>query len=186
MGFNHRAAVPLDFNVNPLLPQADSAQGHDIPTGVSPTTAQLQDWIAHLRAHVRPDQQTVTIIAGFLDATSPAWEAVSDPNTTTHIVSAGQRIEIHCFVVFSLSGTHGGVAHRLRLVAIDDAGGTNVTTALGTYVFTAATIGPRSFHVVHTVGAAGTTRIRIEGQRDAGSAASIDIDQGSQMSVAYV
>lgn len=45
MAFNQRSAVPLSPAVSPLLPQADSAQAHDIPTGVSPTTAKLQDWI---------------------------------------------------------------------------------------------------------------------------------------------
>jgi hypothetical protein len=51
MAFNNRAAVPLDYNTSPLLPQADSAQAHDIPTGISPTTAKLQDWIAWHRAN---------------------------------------------------------------------------------------------------------------------------------------
>lgn len=46
MGFNQRTPNPVDPAVDPLLPQADSSQPHDIPTGVSPTTAKLQDWIA--------------------------------------------------------------------------------------------------------------------------------------------
>lgn len=49
MGFNNRPAEPLDFNSSPELPQADTSQGHDIPTAVSPTTAKLQDWIAWIR-----------------------------------------------------------------------------------------------------------------------------------------
>lgn len=48
MGFNNRTPSALDPALDPLLPQADSSQGHDIPTGVSPTTAKLQDWIAWL------------------------------------------------------------------------------------------------------------------------------------------
>lgn len=51
MGFNNRTPSPLDPAVDPLLPQADSSQAHDIPTGVSPTTAKLQDWIAWLSAN---------------------------------------------------------------------------------------------------------------------------------------
>lgn len=50
MGWNFRTPTPLDPDTDPDLPQADSSQGHDIPTGVSPTTAKLQDWIAWLRA----------------------------------------------------------------------------------------------------------------------------------------
>lgn len=46
MGFNNRTPTPLDPAVDPLLPQADSSQAHDIPTGVSPTTAKIHDWIA--------------------------------------------------------------------------------------------------------------------------------------------
>lgn len=46
MAFNNRTPSPLDPAVDPLLPQADSSQPHDIPTGVSPTTAKLHDWIA--------------------------------------------------------------------------------------------------------------------------------------------
>lgn len=49
MAFNNRVPVPLDPAADPNLPQADSSQAHDIPTGVSPTTAKLQDWIAWLR-----------------------------------------------------------------------------------------------------------------------------------------
>ena len=48
MAFNLRPAVPTD-PLGQTLPQADSAQPHDIPTGVSPTTSVLQDWIAWLR-----------------------------------------------------------------------------------------------------------------------------------------
>lgn len=51
MGWNNRTPSALDPAVDPLLPQADSSQGHDIPTGVSPTTAKLQDWIAWLSAN---------------------------------------------------------------------------------------------------------------------------------------
>lgn len=51
MAFNNRVAVPLDYNTSPLLPQADASQAHDIPTGISPTTAKLQDWIAWHRAN---------------------------------------------------------------------------------------------------------------------------------------
>lgn len=51
MGFNNRSPSPIDPDASPTLPQADSSQGHDIPTGVSPTTAKLQDWIAWLRAN---------------------------------------------------------------------------------------------------------------------------------------
>lgn len=51
MGWNFRTPTPLDPDTDPQLPQADSSQDHDIPTGVSPTTAKLQDWIAWLRAH---------------------------------------------------------------------------------------------------------------------------------------
>lgn len=51
MGFNNRTPSPIDPAVDPLLPQADSSQAHDIPTGVSPTTAKLQDWIAWLSAN---------------------------------------------------------------------------------------------------------------------------------------
>lgn len=46
MGFNNRTPTPLDPAVDPLLPQADSSQAHDIPTGVSPTTAKIHDWIS--------------------------------------------------------------------------------------------------------------------------------------------
>lgn len=46
MGFNNRTPTPLDPAVDPLLPQADASQAHDIPTGVSPTTAKIHDWIA--------------------------------------------------------------------------------------------------------------------------------------------
>ena len=49
MGFNQRPPTPLDPDASPLLPQADSSQPHDIPTGVSVTTAKLQDWIAWCR-----------------------------------------------------------------------------------------------------------------------------------------
>jgi hypothetical protein len=49
MAFNNRVPVPLDPDADPNLPQADASQPHDIPTGVSPTTAKLQDWIAWLR-----------------------------------------------------------------------------------------------------------------------------------------
>lgn len=51
MGWNDRPPNPLDPDADPLLPQADASQPHDIPTGVSPTTAKLQDWTAWLRAH---------------------------------------------------------------------------------------------------------------------------------------
>lgn len=51
MGFNNRTPSPVDPAVDPLLPQADSSQPHDIPTGVSPTTAKLQDWIAWISAN---------------------------------------------------------------------------------------------------------------------------------------
>lgn len=49
MAFNNRVPVPLDPAADPNLPQADASQAHDIPTGVSPTTAKLQDWTAWLR-----------------------------------------------------------------------------------------------------------------------------------------
>jgi hypothetical protein len=51
MGWNNRSPSPLDPDADPLLPQADTSQGHDIPTGISPTTAKLQDWTAWLRAN---------------------------------------------------------------------------------------------------------------------------------------
>ena len=51
VGWDQRPAVPLDPAGSPLLPQADSAQSHDIPTGVSPTTAKLQDWIFFLASN---------------------------------------------------------------------------------------------------------------------------------------
>jgi hypothetical protein len=49
MAFNNRPPSPIDPDADPNLPQADASQPHDIPTGVSPTTAKLQDWIAWLR-----------------------------------------------------------------------------------------------------------------------------------------
>lgn len=50
MGFDQRP--PTSGGISPIsspnLPIADSSQGHDIPTGVGPSLAKLQDWIAWL------------------------------------------------------------------------------------------------------------------------------------------
>lgn len=53
MGFDQRPPTSggLDPNSSPNLPIADSSQGHDIPTGVAPSLAKLQDWTAWLRAN---------------------------------------------------------------------------------------------------------------------------------------
>jgi hypothetical protein len=49
MAFNDRTPTPLDPAADPDLPIADSSQGHDIPTGVAPSLAKLQDWTAWIR-----------------------------------------------------------------------------------------------------------------------------------------
>lgn len=51
MGFTQRPPTSggLDPNTSPNLPIGDSAQAHDIPTGVAPSLAKLQDWTAWLR-----------------------------------------------------------------------------------------------------------------------------------------
>lgn len=53
MGFDQRP--PTSGGISPItspnLPIADSSQGHDIPTGVAPSLAKLQDWIAWLLAN---------------------------------------------------------------------------------------------------------------------------------------
>jgi hypothetical protein len=53
MGFTQRP--PTSGGVSPVaspnLPIADSSQAHDIPTGVAPSLAKLQDWIAWLLAN---------------------------------------------------------------------------------------------------------------------------------------
>lgn len=54
MGFDQRPPTSggLDFDTDSDLPIADSSQAHDIPTGVGPSLAKLQDWIAWLRSNV--------------------------------------------------------------------------------------------------------------------------------------
>lgn len=49
MAFNNRPPSPLDPDADPNLPIADSSQAHDIPTGIAPSLAKLQDWSAWLR-----------------------------------------------------------------------------------------------------------------------------------------
>jgi hypothetical protein len=53
MGFDQRP--PTSGGVSPIsspnLPIADSSQGHDIPTGVAPSLAKLQDWSAWLATY---------------------------------------------------------------------------------------------------------------------------------------
>jgi hypothetical protein len=53
MGFDQRP--PTSGGVSPIsspnLPIADTSQAHDIPTGVGPSLAKLQDWIAWLIAN---------------------------------------------------------------------------------------------------------------------------------------
>jgi hypothetical protein len=63
MGFNNRSPSPTSPIASPTLPIADSSQAHDIPTGVAPSLAKLQDWIAWLVANgvLYSDPSTSTI-----------------------------------------------------------------------------------------------------------------------------
>jgi hypothetical protein len=53
MAFDQRPPTSggIDPDAEPNLPIADASQAHDIPTGVAPSLAKLQDWTAWLRAN---------------------------------------------------------------------------------------------------------------------------------------
>lgn len=129
MAFNQRTATPLEFSTSPLLPQADSSQAHDIPTGVSPTTAKLQDWIAWLVTH-RP---TVTPYSIVTNTTS--WSATADGtyhDTGGHVDTGALTIGdvLTCFAS-GLCVTGPSSTGSLRIAVVQDYGGTN-TLAAGT------------------------------------------------------
>jgi hypothetical protein len=108
MGFNNRNATPLDYLSSPTLPQADSSEDHNIPTGVSPTTAKLQDWIAdvRLRSMSAHDQVQTSDAYSYAHTThltlsiDPAF-----PEITLTDVSIGDLIIIDCVGCASITGT---------------------------------------------------------------------------------
>jgi hypothetical protein len=104
MAFNNRAAVPLDYDTSPLLPQADSSQAHDIPTGISPTTSKLQDWIAWLSAsrrrppvYLTDASQTVDMSMGnvFVLATPAATRIITIRQSTAPVPTNGDWMRFY-------------------------------------------------------------------------------------------
>lgn len=53
MAFDQRPPTSggIDPDADPNLPIADASQGHDVVTGIAPSLAKLQDWIAWLRGN---------------------------------------------------------------------------------------------------------------------------------------
>ena len=179
MAFNQRAATPIDYSSSPLLPQADSSQAHDIPTGVSPTTAKLQDWVAHLRANLTPEFDATTISGLTFPSAAPSWFAVPNVDTTTHAgVVVGNKIVVDVALRLLVPSDTAGIDYNIRVVAIDDDAGTPTTSVLYSLKLEATGAAYsvwQDIHVVHTVAAAGTTRIRVEGNHEVAAAGNLSI-----------
>jgi hypothetical protein len=103
MAFNNRPPSPLDPDADPNLPIADSAQAHDIPTGVAPSLAKLQDWIAWLRENgVLYDDPVGTpgLIANDI--------TIDGELTVVEDINAGGSVIIDNFLRFDDPGTSVG------------------------------------------------------------------------------
>lgn len=143
MGFNNRTPTPLKFSSSPLLPQADSSQGHDIPTGVSPTTSKTHDWIAALALMVqsyRASSENWAAIDGVTTWNSPASGALSflDPDTSVDPVEIqiadceiGDVVTVTLTANIKVEHPSGGLpACYLRFSAEQDVGGAGTTSDL--------------------------------------------------------
>jgi hypothetical protein len=84
MAFDQRPPTPLDPDTDPNLPIADSSQAHDIPTGVAPSLAKLQDWIAWMRAN------------GLFNPLDDV-----DINGALHLVGGGSSLEVDGIATFN-------------------------------------------------------------------------------------
>lgn len=182
MGWNNRTASPLKFSSSPLLPQADSSQEHDIPTGVSPTTAKIQDWIAALAQLVgvfRASEENWAAIDGVATWNSPASGALSfnDPDSAVSPVEVevpdcqvGDVITVTLTANIKIEHPSGGLpACYLRFSAEQDADGSPSTSDLlcrilapavdnGTIYYPGA-----SLSTSVTITAAGTARLFVRG-----------------------
>lgn len=170
MGFNPRTATALSFATDPLLPQADSSQAHDIPTGVSPTTAKLQDWIAGL-------------------AVKHVWYDVSDTGAITYLFTAPGNTGLFVYVdstdllldipaciagdTLRISLTtnaqtvdNSGTVRELRAKVIEDYGGAATDRLPDGVIGLLGNDGDRfagvALNVVHTVITPGPARVVIQ------------------------
>lgn len=171
MAFNQRAAVPLSPTADPLLPVADSSQPHDIPTGISPTTAKLQDWIAFLNEKFvyYSDSDTGAIIELFsAPANTGLFVYVS---STTMLVDvpdcvAGDVLRI-TLTANAQAVDNSGIVRELRAEVLEDFGGADTQRLPAGVIGMLGNDGDRfagvCLNVAHTIITPGDARVRIQG-----------------------
>lgn len=170
MAFDQRAATPTQFSASPLLPQADSSQGHDIPTGVSPTTAKLQDWIAGL------DAKYVYYRASDSGAITYVFSPPADTGSFVYVTSTDMLVDVPgCIAGDVLAITLAanaqsigvsGVVRELRAEVREDFGGADTQRLPEGVIGMLGGDGDRfagvCLNVAHTIITAGPARVRIQ------------------------
>ena len=198
MAFDQRAASPKSPTADPLLPQADSAQAHDIPTGVSPTTAKLQDWIAYLNTlkcttfKVSADGSATSVLFAWSDISSSAYQ-----NSTIYL-DVPSCLANDTFIV-SLAGNFRAVNaasdyNRIRMLGLDDALVTSVPNNLGgsadLFGDSAGTgvtyYGGVSLASRHVCSVAGTTRFMVQASIVSGSGNALSMRGGYSITATRV
>lgn len=150
----------------------------------------LADRTVWLKEHLTPDVSAIVVPGLLLNANAPSWTALPDAGTTVHTGSTvGQVVLVDVGLHFSVPFDSAGRDYTIRVVAVDDDGGSGeASTTLFQRTFEADGVALYSvylgLHLAHTVAVAGTTRIRIEGQRESGATGAITLssDRNTQRS----